>query len=199
MFKHIATLLAATLLLGAMMLAHVAAVPLQEPGNWELIAPPAEGFTILMPLKPEEQSDRIPFDGNSYLMRMYTAPDRVNGMLFMVIMQEFSTVGAALETSQRFESFMNGFKEGMAKTLGTEAAPLEMKADGDLNLKGHFGRQYALSFGSTRGLVRGYDAKNRIYVLVAVGGAAGNESTKRFFDSFAITPAPAPVAQPITK
>jgi len=86
----------------------------------------------------------------------------------------------------------------MAKSLGTEAAPLEMKADGDLNLQGNFGRQYALSFGSSRGLVRAYDTKNRIYVLVAVGGGAGNERTKRFFDSFAITPAPAPVPRPIT-
>ena len=199
MFKHTLRQLATTLLLAVAMVAHVAALPRQGSGNWELVAPPSEGFTVRMPLKPEEQSDRIPFEGNTYLMRMYTAPDNVNGMLYMVIMQEFGSVGAALGNSQRFESFMNGFKEGMAKTLGTTAAPMEMKADGDLNLKGNFGRQYLLSFGSTRGLVRGYNAKDRIYVLVAVGGNAGNESTKRFFDSFEITPAPAPMPMPITK
>lgn len=199
MVRQIVTQLAATLLIGAVMVSNVPAVRGQESGNWELIARPAEGFTIRMPVKPEEQSDRIPFERNTYLMRMYTAPDRHNGMLFMVLMQEISSAGAALETRQRFETFMNGFKEGMAKTLGTEAAPLEMKAEGDLNLKGSFGRQYALSFGNSRGLVRGYDAKNRIYVLVVVGGSAGNESTRRFFDSFAIMPAPVPVPMPITK
>ena len=199
MFKYTLKRLAATLLLAAATVAHVAAGPGQDSGSWELVAPPSEGFTVRLPLKPEEQSDRIPFEGKAYLMRMYTAPDKVNGTLYMVIMQEFASVGAALDTSERFENFIIGFKEGMAKTLGTSAAPMEMKADADLNLKGNFGRQYLLSFGSTRGLVRGYTTKDRIYVLVAIGGNAGNESTKRFFDSFDITPAPAPMPMPITK
>lgn len=198
MLKPRVTQLVATLLLGSVMVAHVAALPRQESATWELVAPPEEGFSVRMPVKPEEKTDQVPFKGHNYRMRMYTAPDRISGTLFMVIMQECGSAGSAAETSQRFENFMKGFKEGMASTLGTKAAPLEMKADGDLNLKGNPGTQYALSFGSTRGVVRGYQTKDRIYVLVAVGAGAGNEGTKHFFDSFAITPAPVPVPRPVT-
>src|SRR5688500_19622623 len=75
MFKPVLKQMAATLLLAAATVAHVSAVPRQDSGSWELVAPPAEGFTVRMPLKPEEQSDRIPFEGNTYLMRMYTVPE----------------------------------------------------------------------------------------------------------------------------
>jgi hypothetical protein len=149
-------------------------------------------------VKPEEQTDRVPMMGNTYLMRLYISVDETTGMLYMVIMQEFASLSSVLEPSKRIERFMSGFKEGMGKSLGDTGAKLELTPGRELDLKGHLGRQYAISLGESRGLVRVFDGTARIYVLLVMGGNEQNTNVTRFLDSFEITPAPAPVPKPIT-
>ena len=149
-----------------------------------------------MPVKPEEQTDRVPVMGNTYQMRIYTGVD-ASGMVYMVAMQEFPSIAMALAPSKRLEQFMAGFKEGLAKSLITSGGKLELMPERDLDLKGHFGRQYTLSFAESRGLVRAFDGSPRMYVLLVMGADEKNSSVGRFFDSFEITPAPAPIPKPI--
>jgi hypothetical protein len=175
-----------------------AAYPFQGAGDWALVAPPGEGFSIRMPLKPEEETDRVPMMGNTYLMRLYTAVDDASGMLYMVAMQEFPGLASSLTPALRLEQFMKGFKEGLAKSMGGGAVKVDLVAERDLDLKGRFGRQYTLTVAESRGVVRAYDATSRVYVLVAMGGDERNSGVARFFGSFEFTPAPAPVPKPIT-
>lgn len=198
MFRSRSPLIAAALLLTLLLTTQAAECPLQGAREWTLIAPIGEGFSIRMPLKPEEQTDRVPMMGNTYLMRLYTAGDETSGLLYMVAMQEFPSLAAALEPSKRLEQFMNGFKEGFARSMSSGGIKVEFTPERDLDLKGHLGRQYKLSAGESRGLVRAFDASNRMYVLLVMGGDGGNSSVARFFESFAITPAPAPVPKPIS-
>jgi len=197
MFKSRTPLMAAALLLVSLLTAQAAACPLQGASEWILVAPAGEGFSIRMPVKPEEQTDRVPMMGNTYQMRLYTGVDEASGLLYMVVMQEFPSVAGVLEPSKRLERFMTGFKEGLAKSMGTAGVKLELMPERDLDLKGHLGRQYTLSFAESRGLVRVFDAGPRMYVLLVMGGDERNSSVGRFFDSFEITPAPAPVPKPI--
>jgi hypothetical protein len=164
--------------------------------EWLLIAPAGEGFSIRMPVKPEEQTDRIPLMGNTYQMRLYTSVDEANRMVYMVAMQEFPSAIGALEPAKRLEQFMTGFNEGFAKSMG-ENRKVEIVPERDLNLKGHLGRQYKVSVGESRGLIRAFDASARMYLLLVMGGDEPNASVGRFFDSFEITPAPAPVPMPV--
>lgn len=198
MFKSRTPLMAAALLLVSLLTAQAAACPVQGASEWILVAPAGEGFSIRMPVKPEEQTDRVPLMGNTYQMRLYTGVDEASGLIYMVAMQEFPSVAGVLEPSKRLERFMAGFKEGLAKSL--DAVPgtkLELMPERDLDLKGHLGRQYTLSFAESRGLVRAFDASPRMYVLLVLGADERNSSVGRFFDSFEITPAPAPVPKPI--
>ena len=189
--------MAAALLLLSLLAAQAAVWPPQGAGEWVLIVPAGEGFSIRMPVKPEEQTDRVPLMGNTYQMRLYTGVDQASGLIYMVAMQEFPGVAGVLEPSKRLEQFMKGFKEGISKSVGTAGVKLEITPERDLDLKGHLGRQYALSLAESRGLIRAFDASSRMYVLLVMGGDERNLSVRRFFDSFEITPAPAPVPQPI--
>ncbi len=195
MFKSRTPLMAAALLLVSLLTTQAAVCPLQGASEWILVAPAGEGFSIRMPVKPEEQTDRVPLMGNTYQMRLYTGVDETSGLMYMVAMQEFPSVAGVLEPSKRIERFMTGFKEGLAKS--TAGVRLELIPERDLDLKGHLGRQYTLSLAESRGLVRAFDATTRMYVLLVMGGDERNASVGRFFDSFEITPAPAPVPKPI--
>jgi len=198
MFKSRIPLMAAALLLVSLLTAQAAACPVQGASEWILVAPAGEGFSIRMPVKPEEQTDRVPMMGNTYQMRLYMGVDEASGLLYMVVMQEFANVAGVLEPSKRLEQFMRGFKEGLTKSLGAvPGGKLELMPERDLDLKGHLGRQYTLSFAESRGLVRAFDASPRMYVLLVLGADERNSSVGRFFDSFEITPAPAPVPKPI--
>lgn len=166
--------------------------------GWVLLAPAGEGFSVRLPVKPEEETDRVPVMGNTYQMRLYTSIDEASGIMYMVAMQEFPTVTAALEPSKRIDQFMKGFKEGLAKQMAASGLKPELVADRDLDLKGHLGRQYKLTVAESRGLVRAFDGTARAYVLMVMGGDEQNPNVARFFDSFEITPAPPPVPKPIT-
>jgi hypothetical protein len=189
-------LVAAAVLLGSLLAAQTFAFA-QGSGDWHLVAPSGEGFSVRMPLKPDEETDRVPQMGHTYQMRLYTAFDKASGMLYMVAMQEFSSAVGTLAPSVRLEEFMKGFKEGLGESMGAAGAKLELTPERDLDLKGHFGRQYTISVAASRGMVRAFDAVNRMYVLVAIGGKEGDPSMGRFFGSFEITPAPAPVPRAI--
>lgn len=197
MFKSRRSIIAAALL-SASLVGAPAAYAQQEAKQWILVVPAGEGFTVRLPVKPEEQAERVPIMGNTYLMHLYTSVDESSGMLYMVIMQEFSSLSGVLEPSKRIERFMSGFKEGMVKSLGDAGKKLELTPGRELDLKGHLGRQYAISLAESSGLVRVYDGTARVYVLLVMGGDERNTSVTRFFDSFEITPAPAPVPKPIT-
>ena len=198
MFRTRTALTVAALLLTSVLTARASAGSPQDVTNqWILVAPAGEGFSIRLPVKPTEETDRVPMMGNTYLMRLYTVADDANGMLYMVAMQEFPSVAEMLEPSVRLEKFMNGFKDGFAKSMGPTGVSLELKPERDIDLKSHLGRQYTLSVAESRGLVRAFDGRRRMYVLLVLGADEKNESAKRFFDSFEITAAPAPVPKPI--
>lgn len=197
MFKLRTSLTAAALLLVSLVTVQAAEFSQQGVGEWILVAPAGEGFSIRMPLKPEEQTDQVPFMGNTYQMRLYTSVDDRNGLVYMVGMQEFPSVAGVLEPTKRLEQFMSGFKDGLAKSMGTAGVKLELIPERDLDLKGRLGRQYTLSLAESRGLVRAFDATSRMYILFVMGADERNSSVGRFFESFEIMPAPAPVPKPI--
>jgi hypothetical protein len=192
--------IAVPLLLISLLIAPAVASPGQGANEWILVAPAGEGFSVRLPVKPEEQTERVPLMGNTYQMRLYTSVPEHSGLLYMVMMQEFPDIAGVLEPSARLERFMNGFKEGFAKSMSSvPGARFELVPERDLNLKDHVGRQYTLSFGETRGLVRAFDGNPRMYVLVVMGADEKNPSVGRFFDSFEIKAAPPPVPKPISE
>jgi hypothetical protein len=198
MRKSRIALVVAWLLIIAAVHSSAAAGSHQRATEWIVLAPAGEGFSVSLPVKPEEQTDRIPMMGNTYKMRLYTSVDEASGLLYMVIMQEFPPL-SGLVPAARLEKFMEGFKGGLNQSIGNAATKVDLLPDRDLDLKGHVGRQYKLSFGETRGLVRAFDGSPRMYVVLVMGADEKNSSVGRFFDSFEIKPAPAPVSQPVTE
>lgn len=191
--------LSARLLLLAFLVAPALAAPVYKAGDWIVIAPPDEGFAIQLPVKPEEQTDRSTFETNTYKMRLYTSNDEAGKLLYMVVMQEFPDLSGVLTPAVRFEKFMEGFKEGFVKSLAESSGmKVYIHPDRDLSLKGAtIGRQYILSLGESRGLLRAFDANPRNYVLMVLGGDEKKVEVRHFFDSFEITSAPPPIPQPL--
>jgi hypothetical protein len=188
----------ATLLLVSLLTSAATASQIQGAAEWLVLTPVDEGFSVKFPVKPDEETDRVALMGSAYKSRLYTAvgTDRT---LYMVVMQEFPSGSAVLTPAVRLEQFMDGFKEGLQKSIGSTDTKIELVPDRDLDLKGRAGRQFKLSFGEARGLVRAFDAMPRMYVLLVMGADEKDESVVRFFNSFEIRPAPAPVPQPLTE
>ncbi len=193
--------LSARLLLLAFLVAPALAAPAYKAGDWIVLAPPDEGFSIQLPVKPEEQTDRSTFESNTYKMRLYTSNDEAGGLLYMVVMQEFPDLSGVLTPAVRLDKFMDGFKEGFAKSMAESSGmKVDIQVDRDLSLKGAtLGRQYSFSLGESQGLLRAFDANPRNYVLMVLGGDEKKAEVKRFFDSFEIKPAPPPVPQPLPR
>jgi len=191
--------LGARLLLLTFLVAPALAAPVYGVGEWIVITPPDEGFSVQLPVKPEEQTDRNTFETNTYKMRLYTSNDEATGLLYMVVMQEFPEF-SGVTPAARLDNFMDGFKQGFAKSLAElSGMKVDVQVDRDINLKGAaIGRQYILSLGEMRGLLRAFDANPRNYVLMVVGGDEKKAEVSRFFDSFLIKAAPPPVPQPLT-
>ena len=192
-------LLVARLLLLTLFVAPALAVPIHQQGEWLVVAPADEGFSIHVPVKPDEHTDRNTFQGDTYKMRLYTCNDEASGMLYMVVMQEFPNL-SILTPTVRLDKFMDGFKEGFVKSLAESAGmKVELRPDHDLTFKGaSVARQYTVSLGQTTGLLRAFDVNPRTYLLMVLGGDEKKAEVTRFFDSFEIKAAPAPVAQPMT-
>ena len=166
--------------------------------TWKVITPEGEGFSVKLPINPEISSDRVPIMGNVYQMRLYTATDRQTGLLCMVVMQEFPSVTGALTPAKRLDAFVNGFKSGLGESLSSAVGgKFEMTLDRELNLGRNIGRQYFLSIGESRGLVRAYDGGRRAYVLLILGAQEKDPAATQFLGSFEIRPAPDPVPQPV--
>jgi hypothetical protein len=187
---------AASLLLASLFASSAATGHGQTTPEWTTLTPAGEGFSVKLPAKPDEDTDRVTLMGNAYKMRLYTAGTDADGMLYMVVMQEFPSLAGVLTPAARLEQFMEGFKEGLNKSLGSATAKVELQADRDLDLNGKLGRQFKLTFGETRGLVRAFDGSPRIYVLLVMGADEKSANVVRFFDSFELRPAPAPVPLP---
>jgi hypothetical protein len=186
-----------SLLLALVASATFAGSPLRA-DDWIVLTPAGEGFSIKMPVKPEIETQRVPLQRNTYQLRLYTGADKQYGLLYMVAMQEFSSVTEVLGPAARLEKFMEGYKKGLGESLATAVGgKFDLVPDRDLSLGGRLGRQYNLTVGESRGLVRAFDGGRRIYLLMVLGADENNSAVVRFFDSFEIKAAPDPVPQPV--
>ena len=192
-------LAASLFLLASLLAASTAAAHAQTTLEWITLAPANEGFSVNLPLKPDAETERVAMEGGAYKTRLYTAFDETDRILYMVVMQEFSAATGELKPAVRLEQFMEGFKEGLKKSIGNGTTNVELLLDRHLDLKRHLGRQFKLTFGEARGLVRAFDASLRIYVLLVMGADEKNSNAMRFFDSFEIKAAPPPVPLPPTE
>jgi hypothetical protein len=166
--------------------------------DWLVLSPAEEGFSVKMPVKPDMETQWIPLLGNNYRLRLYTGVDTPTGLLYMVVMQEFPSVVAVLEPVKRLDKFMGGFKTGLGESLASAVGgKFDLVIDHDLTLDGNVGRQYKLTVGESRGMVRAFDRGRRVYLLMVVGADEKNASVVRFFDSFEFKPAPEPVPQAV--
>ncbi|HEY8185323.1 MAG TPA: hypothetical protein VIF64_04615 [Pyrinomonadaceae bacterium] len=165
--------------------------------TWTTLRPAGEGFSLQLPLEPKAESSNVPILGDDYLMKMYTAVDDPNRMLYMAVMQEFPAVVASLKPAQRLDQFMNGFRNGFVKALTTSCPDVDLKLDTELTIKGRMGRQYSLDCKGVHGLIRVIENERRMYVLLVMGGDERNAGVGHFFDSFEILPAPVPVPKPV--
>jgi hypothetical protein len=172
--------------------------PASKADDWIVLAPAGEGFSVKVPVKPEVESQRVPIMGNTYQFRLYTMTDDKSGLLYMVIMQEYPSITGVLTPTARLEKFMDGFKKGLGESLAAAVGgKFDLVADRDLKIGTNIGRQYKITVGETRGLVRGFDGGRRVYLLLVLGAEEKSEAVTNFFDSFEIKPAPDPVPQPI--
>jgi hypothetical protein len=163
--------------------------------GWIKWAPSGEGFAVDLPLKPQEETSKVPVLGSEYLMKMYTAVDDPNHAMYLAVMQEFPSVAGDRTPPERLEHFMTGFRSGFVKELQATCPEVDLHQDRALTLKDRIGRQYSLSCKQFPGLLRVFETESRMYVLLVMGLDEKDARVTRFLESFEILPAPPLVPQ----
>ena len=181
---------AAVLLL---LLAH-AATAAQQPQTWQKLAPPNEGFAVLMPTRPVQETQTNPSDPR---MKMNIWSSQTADRFFYVSSLNFS--GLFQPSAAGFESFVNGFLKSFCGPSRQRGLTCETAFDRDLTLSGHRGRQFKIAIGGggqkLEGVVRIYMTARHFYALQALGGREGDAAVDKFLASFAV-PAAAPARRP---
>ena len=163
--------------------------------DWTKLAPAGEGFSVQMPGKPQGQSTRVQISGDEYLSRMYTSEGLSPRGLYIAVMQEFPPVVANLQSSQRLDNFIDGFRKGFVKALTSNCPDVDVKLERELIVREHPARQYSFVCGGFPGTIRVIDNTQRMYVLLVMSTEQPEHSDQatKFLQSFELLPAPAPV------
>ena len=82
----------------------VVAVSPARVGEWVVVAPNGEGFSVNMPVKPSEETTLVPLGGSTYLLRLYTSNDAESGLLFMTSMQECPSIMGKVDPGAKLEN-----------------------------------------------------------------------------------------------
>jgi TonB family protein len=145
--------------------------------KWVSVAPNYEDFVVLMPAKPVLVVRALPFGGGSQVEPMsYEAVDgKVRYSVLLFIKGE--------PTPPTFDAFIDGFRHAL---LGAENGDYLIDHERDLKLEGRDGKQFVLRTGQPIGTVRAYDDSDCYYVLMSVGGRAGEPAVDKFFSSFTL-------------
>jgi TonB family protein len=160
----------------------LAAVAFAQGGgtSWIDVAPEGEEFVVQMPGPPFRVRRSLPFgEGLRLIPRSYEAEGGSN-VRFSVL--SFDKSGATPDT-------LGGLIEGLRHALlGAENGDYLIEHERDLTLGRHAGKQFSLRAGKPLGTVRVYEAARNYYVLMVVGGMAGEPAADHFFSSFTIDP-----------
>ncbi|MDQ3805167.1 MAG: energy transducer TonB [Acidobacteriota bacterium] len=180
---------------GCLAVAVLASAAFAQAGGqaWGWVAPEEEEFAVRMPAAPLRALRVLPFGGDSKRRpRVYEAAG--GGVRYWVL--SFEKSGAPARSAGTLDEVINGLRHALR---GTATGDYAIAHERDLTLDGRAGKQFILRSDKPVGTVRAYEAARHIYVLMTLGGRAGEPEVDRFFSSFTLDPQSQDTAQALKR
>jgi hypothetical protein len=158
----------------------------QTAAKWELLAPKDEEFTIMLPGKPEFDTQKKPFGQLTLTTNTYLLVSDDGPMFLVTSVGGMQDISALVTEKEGVTAYANGFWEGFfqpAKEKGLTTGATRLR---DLTLHGHPGAAYDIVFGSMSGTSHVYKTPRKFYVTLILNAPKGDPRIDQFLNSFTL-------------
>lgn len=171
-----------------------------NPSDWETLRPEGEEFTVSMPKGSTLDSGKQPYHKMELNTRMYISNTKGVPVFAVVSLSGIKPNPAAYTEMQRFNSYVDAFKNLFSAKVRASGPTAKLTLLGDKTLQGHLGREYRMTIGDLSGLAQVFVTKKRFYAIAYLDTKKDEVLQEKFLSSFILPektaePAPAVASQ----
>jgi hypothetical protein len=168
--------------MGMMKLKALALLPLlfvaTAQATWVHFTSTKAGFSVDLPIKPEEESSPTMIEGHSFATYIYTAADSASSAIGIV-----TAIQVPGLTKAEKKNVMDGYFKSFIKSA--KATQVSRKS---LSLHGYSGEEVVFTTGAGKGAVWTFIFQGKMYGIVALGiqASAYDATRSHIFNSFRV-------------
>ena len=171
-------------LLSAGLLSAASAQSLANPSEWETLRPDGEEFTVTMPKGSTFESGKQPYHKMELNTRMYISNTKGGPVFAVVSLSGIKSNPAAYTDMQRFNSYVDAFKNLFSAKVRGPGTTVKLTLVGDKTLQGNLGREYRMTIGDLSGLAQVFVTKKRFYAVAYLNTKKEEALQEQFLSSF---------------
>jgi TonB-like protein len=157
-----------------------------NPSEWEILRPDGEEFTVSIPKGSTFESGKQPYHKMELNTRMYISNTKGGPVLAVVSLSGIKSNPAAYTEVQRFNSYVDAFKNLFSAKVRGPGATAKLTLVGDKTLQGNVGREYRMTIGDLAGLAQVFITKKRFYAIAYLNTKKGEALQEQFLSSFVL-------------
>lgn len=166
------------------LLSAVSAQSLANRSEWETLRPEGEEFTVSIPKGSTFDSGKQPYHKMELNTRMYISNTKGGPVFAVVSLSGIKSNPAAYTEMQRFNSYVDAFKNLFSAKVRGPSATAKLTLVGDKALQGNLGREYRMTIGDLSGLAQTFITKKRFYAVVYLNTKKEEALQEQFLSSF---------------
>jgi TonB family protein len=152
--------------------------------EWESLRPAGEEFTIQMPKNSTAETGTYPYHKMELNTRLYLSTSRAGPLLAVASFSGIKSNPALYSDFERFNSYVDAFKNWFPSKARGKDATAKLSLVSSNTFHGHPGREYSLTVGDLKGVVKAYSTKKRFYAVVVLNTKKDDSLQERFLSSF---------------
>ncbi|MFN2531031.1 MAG: energy transducer TonB [Pyrinomonadaceae bacterium] len=152
--------------------------------EWETLTPDGEEFSVVIPKGKTVESTKFQYHKMQLTSRLYMAADPKGAVFAVVSLNGIRSNPAAYTELERFNSYVNAFKDWFPAKARTTQAAVKLTLNRNTIFHGYNGREYQLTIGDLSGVAQTYITRKRFYALVALNTKKDEALKEKFLSSF---------------
>lgn len=165
-----------------------------DPGNWQVLRPAGEEFSILMPKDPVVETAKMPYHKMELNTRLYLSASTAGPTFAVVSLSGIKSNPAMYSDLERLNSYVDAFKKLFVPKVSPKAVATKFVLTGNKELNGHKGREYLVTIGDRKGTAYAFATRKRFYAVVFLTNQKADAVRDQFLASFELPPyVPRPV------
>ena len=157
-----------------------------DTGNWQVLRPTGEEFSILMPKDPLIETGKMPYHKMELNTRLYLSTGPNGPTLAVVSLSGIKSNPAMYSEMERLNSYVDAFKKLFVPKVTSKAVVTKFVMTGTKELNGHSGREYQVTIGDRTGTAQVFATRKRFYAVVFLTDKKADALRDQFLGSFAL-------------